>query len=141
MPRGKGGPRKGTTKCNKMKKEYNPNQPERRETVQDGDTEADGGLHPDNIVSLHVSDEQISILAPTSDPRSISETEQPHVSYQNIFLLWYLTASVHPLSLSLSLFLFLSLSPNASDKLVHERFIHLFERILYSFERITNYFT
>ena len=95
MPRGKGGPRKGTTACNEMKKENRPNQPERRETVQDGDTKADGGSHPDNIVSLHMSDEQISILAgkivrgisaevaPTLDPRSNSETQQPHVSYQN----------------------------------------------------------
>ena len=89
MPRGKGGPRKGTTACNEMKKENRPYQPERRETVQDGDTKADGGSHPDNIVSLHsipagkivrgISAE----VAPTLDPRSNSETQQPHVSYQN----------------------------------------------------------
>ena len=59
-----------------MERENRSNQPERRETVQNGDTEADEGLHPDNIVSLHMSDEQISILAE-------SQTQQPHVSDQN----------------------------------------------------------
>ena len=60
--------------------------------MQNGDTEADEGLHPESTVSLPMSDEQISILAgkiaqaisvkdaPNMDPRSNSETQQPHVN-------------------------------------------------------------
>ena len=66
-----------------MERENRSNQPERRETVQNGDTEADEGLHPDNIVSLHMSDEQISILAEKIAQAVSIKTQQPHVSDQN----------------------------------------------------------